>query len=58
MPGAGYDVFISYKSEDLALAIDQFIKAHNIKAAPFEWKKAVVHPSPSPTITRTYASEY
>jgi transposase len=25
-------------------AIDQFIEAHNTKAAPFEWKKAVVHP--------------
>lgn len=25
-------------------AIDQFIAAHNDKAAPFEWKKAVVHP--------------
>jgi transposase len=26
-------------------AIDQFVKAYNEKAAPFEWKKSVVHPS-------------
>lgn len=29
----------------LRAAIDRFIKAYNPKAAPFEWKKAVVHPS-------------
>lgn len=26
-------------------AIDRFVKAHNAKAVPFEWTKAVVHPS-------------
>jgi transposase len=26
-------------------AIDRFVTAHNAKAAPFEWTKAVVHPS-------------
>jgi transposase len=26
-------------------AIDRFVKAHNQQAAPFEWTKAVVHPS-------------
>jgi transposase len=26
-------------------AIDQFVRAYNEKAAPFEWKKTVVHPS-------------
>jgi transposase len=26
-------------------AIDRFVAAYNQKAAPFEWKKAVVHPS-------------
>lgn len=26
-------------------AIDRFVKVYNEKAAPFEWKKAVVHPS-------------
>jgi transposase len=26
-------------------AIDKFVKAYNKKAAPFEWKKAVVHPT-------------
>lgn len=29
----------------LRQAIDQFVKAHNAKAVPFEWTKAVVHPS-------------
>jgi len=26
-------------------AIDKFVAAYNEKAAPFEWKKSVVHPS-------------
>jgi len=26
-------------------AIDKFVKAYNQKAAPFEWTKAVVHPT-------------
>jgi hypothetical protein len=26
-------------------AIDKFVKVYNQKAAPFEWKKAVVHPA-------------
>ena len=26
-------------------AIDKFVKVHNAKAVPFEWTKAVVHPS-------------
>jgi len=29
----------------LRQAIDDFVKVHNEKAAPFEWKKAVVFPS-------------
>ena len=29
----------------LRQAIDDFVDAHNAKAAPFEWTKAVVHPS-------------
>jgi transposase len=31
--------------QQLREAIDKFVKAYNEKAAPFEWKKAVVHPS-------------
>lgn len=31
--------------QQLRAAIDRFIKVYNEKAAPFEWKKAVVHPS-------------
>ena len=30
---------------DVFEAIDRFVKVHNAKAAPFEWTKAVVHPS-------------
>ncbi len=29
----------------LRQAIDDFVKVYNERAAPFEWKKAVVHPS-------------
>lgn len=29
----------------LRRAIDDFVEAHNAKAAPFEWTKAVVHPT-------------
>lgn len=29
----------------LRRAIDKFVEAHNAKAAPFEWTKAVVHPT-------------
>jgi transposase len=35
------------------LAIDQFITAHNQDAAPFEWKKAVVHQAP---LANSYAN--
>jgi transposase len=31
--------------QQLRAAIDRFVKAYNQKAAPFEWKKAEVHPS-------------
>jgi len=31
--------------QQLRQAIDKFVKAYNNKASPFEWKKAVVHPS-------------
>jgi len=31
--------------QQLREAIDRFVKAYNEKAAPFEWTKAVVHPS-------------
>lgn len=31
---------------ELRAAIDEFIQAHNAEAAPFEWKKAVVHQVP------------
>lgn len=31
--------------EQVRRAIDNFVAAHNQKAAPFEWKKATVHPS-------------
>lgn len=35
----------SFRSpRELRQAIDEFIKVHNAKAVPFEWKKAVVHP--------------
>ncbi len=34
-------------------AIDQFIKAHNKKAAPFEWKKSLVKQG---KLTKTYAN--
>ena len=30
--------------QEVRQAIDDFVTAHNQKAAPFEWKKAVVHP--------------
>jgi transposase len=37
----------SFRSpRELRQAIEDFIQAHNAKAAPFEWKKAVVHPVP------------
>ena len=29
---------------ELRRAIDEFVQVHNETAAPFEWKKAVVHP--------------
>jgi transposase len=32
-------------ARQLREAIDRFVKAYNEKAAPFEWKKAVVHAS-------------
>lgn len=32
--------------QQLREAIDRFVKAYNQQAAPFEWKKAVVHPTP------------
>jgi transposase len=32
-------------ARQLREAIDRFVKGYNQKAAPFEWKKAVVHPS-------------
>jgi transposase len=32
-------------SRQLRDAIDRFVKVYNQQAAPFEWKKAVVHPS-------------
>ena len=31
--------------QEVRQAIDDFVTAHNQKAAPFEWKKVVVHPS-------------
>lgn len=31
--------------EQVRQAIDDFVAVHNQKAAPFEWKKAVVHPA-------------
>jgi hypothetical protein len=35
----------------LRQAIDKFVKAYNKKVAPFEWTKAVVHPTaPKPKI--------
>src|ERR1039458_1021809 len=37
---------VSFTSpEQLREAIDKFVKAYNKKAAPFEWSKAVVHPT-------------
>jgi hypothetical protein len=37
---------VSFTSaEQLRKAIDKFVKAYNQKAAPFEWTKAVVHPT-------------
>ena len=33
-------------------AIDRFIEAYNVKATPFEWRKAKVHPV---TLKKTYA---
>ena len=34
-------------------AIDRFIEAYNVKATPFEWRKAKVHPV---TLKKTYAN--
>jgi hypothetical protein len=41
---------VSFTSpRQLREAIDKFVKAYNQTAAPFEWTKAVVHPtSPKP----------
>ena len=37
---------VSFTSpEQLRDAIDKFVKAYNKTASPFEWKKAVVHPT-------------
>ncbi len=37
---------VSFTSpQQLREAIDKFVKAYNKKASPFEWKKAVVHPT-------------
>jgi hypothetical protein len=37
---------VSFTSpEQLREAIDKFVKVHNQKASPFEWTKAVVHPT-------------
>jgi transposase len=32
-------------ARQLREAIDKFVTAYNVTAAPFEWTKAVVHPS-------------
>ncbi len=38
--GASFHLITSFRQ-----AIDDFVAAYNQKAAPFEWKKAVVFPS-------------
>jgi transposase len=38
--------------EEVRLAIDRFVEVYNPKAAPFEWRKEVVHPVP---LQRRYA---
>jgi transposase len=44
----------SFKSpREVRQAIDQFVAAHNQDAAPFEWKKAVVHQVP---LANSYAN--
>ena len=44
MAAAGQEIQAIAESLGLRQAIDEFIEMHNAKAAPFEWKKAVVHP--------------
>jgi hypothetical protein len=39
--------------QQLRQAIDRFVATYNQTAAPFEWRKAVVHPA---TLKRYYAN--
>jgi hypothetical protein len=32
-------------ARQLREAVDRFVQVYNKQAAPFEWKKAIVHPS-------------
>ena len=44
-----------HSPRELRRAIDDFIQVHNDDAAPFEWKKAVVHQKP---LANSYADLY
>jgi hypothetical protein len=44
--------------KQLRAAIDAYVRHHNARAAPFEWRKTTIHPTPLSILSPTYAIKY